>query len=84
MLLQGFLEADGIACDIAHVSTPDASTTALEAGRVDLILADYALPGFDGRVALEIARRVCPEVPSILVSGTIPSGRPTPTRSPPN
>ena len=71
MLLQGVLEADGIACDISHVSTRDAFTTALEAGGVDLILADYALPGFDGRAALEIARRIRPEVPFILVSGTI-------------
>jgi len=37
----------------------------------DLILSDYALPGFSGLEALEIARVECPGVPVIFVSGTI-------------
>jgi PAS domain S-box-containing protein len=38
---------------------------------VDIILADYSLPNFDGAAALEIAREIVPEVPFIFVSGSI-------------
>ena len=37
----------------------------------DVILSDYALPGFDGYAALEIAKRLCPETPFIFVTGTM-------------
>ena len=36
-----------------------------------LVLADYSLPGYDGLSALELARRECPQVPFIFVSGTM-------------
>jgi signal transduction histidine kinase len=36
-----------------------------------LILADYSLPLFDGSAALALARRQCPRVPFIFVSGAI-------------
>jgi PAS domain S-box-containing protein len=38
---------------------------------VDVILADYSLPAFDGEAALRIAREIAPEVPFIFVSGSI-------------
>lgn len=44
---------------------------ALDARPPDLILADYSLPNFDGREALQIARRTCPQVPFIFLSGTL-------------
>lgn len=37
----------------------------------DLILADYSLPGFDGLVALGIARDKAPTVPFIFVTGVM-------------
>jgi signal transduction histidine kinase len=37
----------------------------------DLILSDYALPGFDGYAALEIAKEKCPETPFIFLTGTM-------------
>lgn len=45
--------------------------TALEHGRFDLILSDFALPDFDGIAALHLVRAKCPETPFILVSGTL-------------
>lgn len=39
--------------------------------RYDLILSDYNLPSFDGLEALEIARRLAPDVPFIFVTGTL-------------
>ena len=49
----------------------DEFVDALNARLPDLILADYRLPNFDGREALAIARRVCPRVPFIFLSGTL-------------
>ncbi len=37
----------------------------------DVILADHSLPKFDGVSALEIAKKISPEVPFIFVSGKI-------------
>jgi DNA-binding NarL/FixJ family response regulator len=37
----------------------------------DLILCDYALPGFDQTLALEIAKRIAPDVPFIMYSGVV-------------
>jgi signal transduction histidine kinase/ActR/RegA family two-component response regulator len=38
---------------------------------MDLILADYSIPGFDGMTALNLARQHCPDVPFLFVSATI-------------
>ena len=65
------LEEEGIACDVFHVETRADFLAALEQGRFDIILADYALPSFDGLSALAIAKEQCPDVPFIIVSGAI-------------
>ncbi len=44
---------------------------ALEARAYDLILADYALPDFDGIAALSLARDVLPHTPFIFISGRV-------------
>jgi DNA-binding NtrC family response regulator len=44
---------------------------ALEYGGFDLILSDFTLPAFDGLSALKIARAERPDLPVILVSGTL-------------
>jgi two-component system response regulator len=41
----------------------------LEEYKPDVILADHSLPHFDGISALEIAKKKCPYVPFIFVSG---------------
>jgi len=38
---------------------------------MDLILADYSIPGFDGMTALTLACQHCPDVPFLFVSATI-------------
>ncbi|GEM_PF-441380 len=43
----------------------------LEYHQPDIILADYKVPRFDGLTALAVARRKCPEVPFIFVSGVM-------------
>ena len=70
-LVQANLEADGIVCDLTRADTQASFVAALREGGIDLILADYTLPLFDGISALKIAREVAPEVPFIFVSGTL-------------
>ena len=53
------------------VDTRQAFVAALKEGRMDLILADYSIPGFDGMTALTLARQHCPDVPFLFVSATI-------------
>ncbi len=43
----------------------------LERRPPDLILSDYSLPGFDGRQALEIAKKIAPNTPFIFVAGVL-------------
>lgn len=65
------LEADGLNCQIERVDTEAAFLQALERGGVDLVLADFSLPGADGMEALQLARQVKPDVPFLIVSGVI-------------
>jgi PAS domain S-box-containing protein len=53
------------------VRTEAAFSAALEQAGIDLILADYTLPAFGAGAALRAARQQCPDVPFILVSGTM-------------
>ena len=39
--------------------------------RPDVILADFALPGFSGESALKIAQEQCPHIPFIFLSGVL-------------
>jgi len=65
------LEAGGIRCATTCVQTRQDFVAALEAGGLDLILSDYSLPAFDGLSALEIVRDRWPDIPFIIVSGTL-------------
>ncbi len=70
-LIRETLTAQGIIANMSPVQTEDEFRCSLKNGSVGLILADYALPGFDGMTALAIARENRPELPCICVSGTI-------------
>src|ERR1700726_4426865 len=70
-LIQDLLETEGIACEVTRVDTQAALVASLEQGGIDLILADYSLPSFDGISALKFATKACPDVPFIFVSGTL-------------
>jgi PAS domain S-box-containing protein len=70
-LIQELLEANHFVCEVARVQARDEFVAALNIPDIDLILADFKLPSFDGLSALELARRIRPEVPFIFVSGTL-------------
>jgi signal transduction histidine kinase len=54
-----------------RVDTQAAFKEALRARDWDVIISDYALPGYDGLAALADTREVGKDIPFILVSGTI-------------
>ncbi len=70
-LIAAALESDGFECELVHVETERAFLRALNQEVFDVILADYALPGFDGLTALSLTRTHAPEVPFIFVSGML-------------
>lgn len=70
-LIQSTLEAGGITCSTNRVETHDDFLEALTCGGIDLILSDCAMPAFDGMSAIKIAHEKQPELPIILVSGTM-------------
>src|ERR1700726_2233353 len=70
-LIRDLLETEGIACEVTRVDTEAALLASIEQGGIDLILADYTLPSFDGISALKFAMKACLDVPFIFVSGTL-------------
>jgi PAS domain S-box-containing protein len=70
-LIRELLEAGDVDCRLIEVQTRDEFTSALADPGLDLILADYRLPSFDGLSALKLALLRRPELPFIFVSGTL-------------
>jgi PAS domain S-box-containing protein len=63
------LALDGVPADIQVVRTAEQFQAALQAGGLDVILADYQLPGFDGLAALVQVQQHAPQIPFIFVTG---------------
>lgn len=65
------LSAEGLDCEVQVVSRREEFGLALERGGMDLILADFALPAFDGMTALAMVRERLPDLPFVFVSGKL-------------
>lgn len=70
-LLGRELRKAGIEFEARCADTRESFTKALETFAPDLILADFSLPGFNGLHALKIARAHDPDLPFLLVSGSV-------------
>jgi two-component system, cell cycle sensor histidine kinase and response regulator CckA len=70
-LVRHLLVNDGINCEIVQCDNREKFLQSLEKKDFDLIFADCTVPQFNGHHALEVARRLAPEIPFIFVSGTI-------------
>lgn len=70
-LIADVLAAEGVLAGLVRVEDRAAFEAALADPAFQVILSDYALPAFDGLTALAIARERRPDVPFILVSGTL-------------
>ncbi len=60
-----------LACEVTPASGRAEFEAALREGEFDLILCDVTLPDYDGLSALRLAKSAKPEVPVIIISGTI-------------
>jgi signal transduction histidine kinase len=65
------LKRGGVKFSATRVETEKDFTHELDENPPDLILSDYALPGFDGYAALDIAKKRAPHIPFIFVTGTM-------------
>ncbi len=65
------LRRQGFAPDWRRVATADALRTALAGESWDVVLCDYAMPGFGGLEALAILRDTGLDLPFLLISGTV-------------
>ncbi|MBI4772571.1 MAG: response regulator [Deltaproteobacteria bacterium] len=70
-LIQRELRKFGFDFEVRWAENKAAFLDALDTFVPDILLADYALPGFDGMAALSLARRRFEDIPLILVSGAI-------------
>lgn len=58
-------------CTFERVWTEKDFTRTLTEYEPDLIISDYYMPGFDGLTALKIARTNMPDIPFIIVTGSL-------------
>src|SRR5512145_64465 len=74
-LVQFELENAGLSYTAKVVETEEDFVRALDEYHPDIILSDYDLPRYTGALALAEAKKRCPDVPFILVSGAIGEDR---------
>jgi CheY-like chemotaxis protein len=65
------LDASGVSCSITRVTTEHELEAALAKGTFDIVLSDYGLASFDGMDALRCVRKRAPDLPFIVLSGSI-------------
>ncbi len=70
-LIAAALEVEGIAFTMTRVETRANFMATLERGGIDIIFSDFALPAFDGLSAIKAVRAKWPDLPVILISGTL-------------
>jgi PAS domain S-box-containing protein len=71
LLVRDQFAQEELAADVCHVTNREDFIRALEGSHWDLVIADYKLPGYNGLDALKRVRKNFPELPFILMSGTI-------------
>lgn len=70
-LLEYYLRKAGFTFTALRVDTEPAFQQALEVFKPDIVLADYNLPAYNGRIALEHIKQHFPDLPVIMVTGAI-------------
>jgi PAS domain S-box-containing protein len=70
-LVEARLQSEGLHCAIVRVETRSAFEQALRQNAFDVVFADYQLPAYDGVSALQLTQELQPDLPFIMVSGTL-------------
>ena len=55
----------------SRVQTKSEFEQALRNYRPDIVLVDYKLPDFDGEQAVVMVKKMCPDVPAVVVTGAV-------------
>src|SRR5688572_2436517 len=71
LLITKVLQRSGLELSSTRVETKEAFIQELQGCKPQVILSDHSLPMFDSSQALMIAKKICPEVPFILVTGAV-------------
>jgi len=70
-LVRALLQEDDLKADVKRVAARAEFEAALDREQFDVILSDFRLPNYTGLEALAFVRKEYPDVPFILISGTI-------------
>lgn len=70
-LIQAELERSGFVLRLLRARSKAEYLRLLDEPGLDAVLADYAVPGFDGKAAVDEATRRRPEVPCLIVTGSL-------------
>ena len=70
-LIRFALREGGLVFSLRRVEAKTTFLKELAENTPDVILLDYALPGFDGFSALTLAQAAYPDIPFIFVTGTL-------------
>ncbi|BAL95615.1 response regulator [Rubrivivax gelatinosus] len=70
-LVRRHLRQHGMGAECRRAASPEAVRSALAEGGWQVVLVDHSLPGLDFDATLALVRERLPEVPVILVTGTI-------------
>ena len=70
-LVSAMLASADLPGDFRYATSEAEFQKALDDERFDLILSDFTMPGYDGAAALTLAQARHPEIPFLVVSGTI-------------
>ncbi|OFX35416.1 MAG: hypothetical protein A2W90_15495 [Bacteroidetes bacterium GWF2_42_66] len=70
-LVLSAMEMGGLQIDYTRVEKEQSFLEQLKNNHFDIVLADYHLPSYDGSAALKVCSQLYPEMPFIIVSGTL-------------
>jgi len=70
-LIREYLEQEKIDFHLIHAQDRDEFIKSLREDQMDIILADFALPSFDGLEALNLVQEFRPDTPFIILSGVM-------------
>jgi len=70
-LVERALRRGGLEFELRRIETEEPFRHELQSWKPDVVLADYKLPLFDGPTALRLTRAQDPDLPLLIVSGTL-------------
>lgn len=70
-LAEGELRKHGVTCISRRVETSADLIKALDDFNPDIVISDYSLPQFNGMEALHITKKHTPDLPFIILTGTL-------------